>query len=430
MTATRFVYGNGKYEVHNLLGRGGMANVYLGRLVSTRGFSRVVALKHLHRGLFENARTLAILMDEAKLTSRIRHPAIVNVTDLAEHDGQLYLVMDLVQGENLAELLAASAQHKRLLSASIVVSVMSMVLRGLHAAHEATDTWGNNLELVHRDVTPQNIMVGTDGFARLLDFGIARGRGRTQHTQAGVVKGKLAYMAPEYVAGLPVDRRGDVFAAGVVAWEAFCGRRLYTSTQAEQLFKEVAQSRFQPVSQLVPSLPHALDDVLRQALAREPANRFRSALDFAQALEQAVPPAAPEAVSLLVSLLAKAKLAVLNEDLRRIESAPLRGAATAEVPEPPSAYPSPPSQPGPGRLSPHITEIEMRSPEGLIRDTGAANPHAASQSQAPQPPSSRLAWSRLRPLFVAALVGAVLALILGAFLQPPPPPPPFRVIPP
>jgi eukaryotic-like serine/threonine-protein kinase len=430
MTATRFVYGNGKYEVHDLLGRGGMANVYLGRQVSTRGFSRMVALKHLHAGLFENARTLAILMDEAKLTSRIRHPAIVNVTDVAEHDGQLYLVMDLVQGENLAELLAASAQHKRLLSAAVVVAVMSMVLRGLHAAHEATDTRGNTLELVHRDVTPQNIMVGTDGFARLLDFGIARARGRSQQTQAGVVKGKLAYMAPEYVAGLPIDRRGDVFSAGVVAWEAFCGRRLYTSTQAEQLFKEVAQCRFQPLTQLVSSLPQALDGVLRKALAREPTNRFRSALEFAQALEQAVTPAAPEAVSLLVSLLAKERLALFSEDLRRIESAPLRGATTAEVPEAPSAYPSPSRQSESREPSPHVTEPEMRSPAVLTHDTAAHVPQAEGQPERPLPLSSRLAWSRLRPLFVAALIGAVLALILGAFLQPPPPPPPFRVIPP
>jgi eukaryotic-like serine/threonine-protein kinase len=420
---TARIQGEAHYEVHGFIGRGGMASVFLGRLVSARGFARLVALKQLHQGA-DNAKLFSQLLDEARLTSRVKHPAIVNVTDVAESNGLLYLVMDHVLGETLGDLLQTSTQLKRLLSPSVVVTVIGQVLRGLHAAHEAVDARGNNLELVHRDVTPQNIIVGVDGFSRLLDFGIARARGRTHQTQGGVVKGKLAYIAPEYVAGLKVDRRGDVFSAGVVAWEAFCGRRLYGAVGQEQLFREVMQAKFGAPSHLVPSLPSALDGVLAKALAREPSNRFRSALDFVQALEAVVPPAPPESVALLVTLLAKDTIAKRVEAIREVEQQPLVHSETAEIDIPRSDFygVEPPtiaarigkSPSGEGTLFPHEPTLSSDFPVERF----------ATDKEAPL--ASR--WLRARPLLLAALVGAVVALVIGAFLQPKPPPPPFRMV--
>ncbi len=422
MPAKRLVRGNAHYEVYALLGRGGMASVFMGRLVSTRGFARVVALKQLHQGAADNARLFSLLLDEARLTSRVRHPAIVNVTDVAESEGLLYLVMDYVLGETLSDLLQTSTQMKRLLTPSVVVAVVGNVLRGLHAAHEAVDTRGNNLDLVHRDVTPQNIIVGVDGHSRLLDFGIARARGRTNQTQGGVVKGKLAYMAPEYVAGLQVDRRGDIFSAGVVVWEALCGRRLYGSIQNDKLFREVVQAKFDAPSQVVATLPPALDAVLAKALAREPSQRYRSALEFAQALESVVLPAAPESVSLLVSLLAKDKLAQRQAAIREIEGTPLVSSETGEIVISGSGVYD--------REPPTIAAVSPRhvvDENGVVQElTESASLQVSGLRSGVTVPNSR--WSRVRPLLLAGLVGAIVALVAGAFLQPKPPPPPFRVV--
>ena len=217
----------GRYALHGEIASGGMAVVHFGRLLGPVGFSRPVAIKRLHPQLAREPNVRAMFIDEARLASRIRHPNVVPTLDVVTDGGDLLLVMEYVHGESLQQLLRAVRKRGEPVPLRITLAVMTAVLHGLHAAHEATTETGQALNVVHRDVSPQNIMVGVDGVARVLDFGIARATVRLENTREGIVKGKLAYMAPEQLGGVVVDRRAAVYAATVVLWEMLTGKRLF-----------------------------------------------------------------------------------------------------------------------------------------------------------------------------------------------------------
>jgi len=213
-----------RYRLHHELGRGAMASVHLGTLDGPHGFQRAVAIKRPHSFVYEDPALVRMLIDEARIASKISHPNVVATLDVVAGEGDLMLVMDYVHGVTLAHLVEA---HKGPVDPPVAVAVIVGVLHGLHAAHEARGSSGEPLGIVHRDVSPQNILVGADGVARLADFGVAKAAGRLHTTQEGRVKGKVAYMAPEQVRAEPLDRRADIWAAGVVAWEVLAGRRLH-----------------------------------------------------------------------------------------------------------------------------------------------------------------------------------------------------------
>src|SRR5687767_6563935 len=190
-----------------------MARVHLGRLMGPAGFARTVAIKRLHEGLARSPEAAATLLDEARLAARVQHPNVVAILDVLAVDGELTLVMEYVHGESLAVLLRAARARGEVVPPPVAVQIVREVLAGLHAAHEARSEAGEPLGLVHRDVSPQNILVGLDGAARVFDFGIAKAAGRYQETATGQLKGKVSYMAPEQLLGQAVDRRADVFAA-------------------------------------------------------------------------------------------------------------------------------------------------------------------------------------------------------------------------
>ncbi|MCW5837256.1 MAG: serine/threonine protein kinase, partial [Labilithrix sp.] len=224
----------GRYALGAPIARGGMATLHLGRLVGSAGFARTVAIKRLHRHLCADPSFLDAFADEARLAARIRHPNVVPTLDVVSTEasaaapGELLLVMEYVDGESLSAL---ARQAKAPLPPPIVVAIVSEMLHGLHSAHEARSEDGQPLGIVHRDVSPQNVLVGADGVARLVDFGIARATGvrRGSSTGEGDLKGKLAYMAPEQIRREPVTRKTDIFAAGIVLWELLTGRRLFSS---------------------------------------------------------------------------------------------------------------------------------------------------------------------------------------------------------
>jgi serine/threonine-protein kinase len=172
-----------------------------------------------------------------------------------------------------------------------VVAVMSGTLQGLHAAHEARNERGEPLDVVHRDVSPQNVLVGTDGVARVLDFGVAKAIGRLQTTRDGQIKGKTAYMSPEQIQGREVDRRTDVYAASVVAWEALTGRRLFVGDSAAEIMNQILEKKIEPPSRHAPDLPRAIDTIVLRGLARRANDRFATALEMSAALENAIVPA-------------------------------------------------------------------------------------------------------------------------------------------
>jgi serine/threonine-protein kinase len=310
----------GRYAMYGEIAAGGMATVHYGRLLGPVGFSRTVAIKRLHPHYAKDPEFVAMFLDEARLAARIRHPNVVQTLDVVARDGELFLVMDYVQGESLSKLARAARQQERPLPVAIVSAILCGALQGLHAAHEATNEHGEPLGIVHRDVSPQNVLVGADGVPRVLDFGVAKAAGRIHTTREGQLKGKLAYMATEQLRADTVDRRTDVYAAGVVLWEALTLQRLFAGESEAVVVTSVLERVVQPPSAIVAGLPAGVDDVVMRALERDPSRRFATAQQMALALEASVSPASNMRVADWIQGLAGDVLAVRAKSVARIES--------------------------------------------------------------------------------------------------------------
>ena len=322
----------GRYLLHGRIASGGMAAVHLGRLTGAVGFSRTVAIKRMHPHLTEDPEFVSMFLDEARLAARVRHPNVVATLDIVAEGGELFLVMDYIQGETLGRLLRASMKLERRVPVPIVAAIASGILHGLHAAHEARDEHGQPLGIVHRDVSPQNVIVGVDGVPRVLDFGVAKAVGRLQTTQAGQLKGKLAYMAPEQIVGQEATRRTDVYAASVVLWEALAGRRLFRDDNEGAVLRRVLEGQIDAPSDHNPDVPQALDAIALRGLARSPDDRFATARDMANAIEGAAALAIPSLVGAWVEEMAATAVAAQAARLVEIESAPnARDAVAAPV---------------------------------------------------------------------------------------------------
>ncbi len=274
-----------RYEILRRINNGGMATVYLGRLRGVHGFSRLVALKAMHAHYATDAKFAAMFVDEARVTALLRHPNIVSTLDVISTNGSLLLVMEYIEGESLAGL-AAAAQDESL-PISIGCAIVHDMLLGLHHAHEAKDDEGRPLGIIHRDVSPQNVIVGLDGLARVLDFGIAKARNSCTASETGTIRGKIPYMAPEQLGGRAIDRRADVYGAGVVLWETLTGRRLFQGDNIALMSRILTESVPAP-SSINPAISPDLDALVARALARDPKDRFTTAEEMAEALERCV----------------------------------------------------------------------------------------------------------------------------------------------
>ncbi len=321
----------GRYALYGVIAAGGMATVHYGRLLGPVGFSRTVAIKRLHAHFASDPEFVSMFLDEARLAARIRHPNVVTTLDVVATGGELFLVMEYVPGETLARLAKNVRDAGRPMPHRIVSSVISGVLHGLHAAHEAKDERGVPLGIVHRDVSPQNTHVGTDGVARLLDFGVAKAAGRIQTTREGQIKGKLAYMAPEQLRGAPVDRSSDIYAAGVMLWELITGQRLFQGENEGVVVARVLEGNIQPPSQVLMRAARStfsertytqlqrLDACVLRAVHPDPKQRFATARDMALELEACVQPATLSQVGEWVEHNAAELLAQRAEKVSEIE---------------------------------------------------------------------------------------------------------------
>ncbi len=278
----------GRYALYDELASGGMATVHFGRLLGPVGFSRTVAIKRLHPQFAKDPEFVSMFLDEARVAARVQHPNVVSTLDVVATEGELFLVMEYVEGESLARILRQIRASGARIPPKIVGSIITGLLHGLHAAHEARSERGDPLHIIHRDVSPQNVIVGSDGVARVLDFGVAKAAGRMQHTREGQLKGKLAYMAPEQIAGEELDRRADIYAAGVVLWEAIACRRLFDGENEGAIISKIASGNTVPPSRWVPDLPRAVDDICLRALSLHRRDRFKTALEMAVLLEQSL----------------------------------------------------------------------------------------------------------------------------------------------
>ncbi len=276
-----------RFELIAELASGGMATVYLARLSGAGGFQRFVAIKRLHPHLANDDEFVQMFLDEARLAARLHHPNVVPILEIGESPEGYYLVMEYVEGDTLARILARSAQAGRILSPRVSMRICLDSIMGLHVAHEMKDDDGQPLNIVHRDVSPQNILIGMDGSGRITDFGVARATTRLSTTRTGQLKGKLAYMAPEQARGAEVDRRADLFATGIVLWECLAQKRLFKGEGEADTLNRVLYEPIPSLRQANPDVPPALEAVVMKALERDRDKRWPDASELADALEKA-----------------------------------------------------------------------------------------------------------------------------------------------
>jgi serine/threonine-protein kinase len=396
----------GRYTVYKQIAAGGLGSVHFGRLRGPSGFRRTVAIKRAHPYLRGREQLALMFIDEARLAARIRHPNVVSTLDVIDTATDLALVMDYVQGESLCALHTAAAMRGERVPLLIAASIMVGVLHGLHAAHEALDEQGKPLGIVHRDVSPQNILVGVDGIPRVVDFGIAKAAGRLQaKTDVSAIKGKYAYMAPEQVRGDPVSRLTDVFAASIVFWELVTGERLFEGRTDAETVQRVLLSRIRPASAYVADLPPEIDRILSRGLVREPDGRYASAREMALEIEACLPPVRLSEVGAWVERLAGRTLAKRAADLAEIERAEATDAWPQETAGPTDAPDHEPLRTEPQAMRFDVSRIAAGRDSTSLQATRVdrSAPHDASRKSA----------RRLRR-GLAAAVGAGACFVLAA----------------
>src|SRR4051812_44832100 len=267
----------GKYTLIRKIGTGGMAEVFLARTTVAQGLNKTLVIKKIHTAYAKSRQFVTMFVDEAKIALGLNHPNIVQVFDFGAVADTYFLAMEHVEGVDLLQLLQEAAKARQRLTYGLSAYIVQQLAKGLDYAHRKTDEFGQPLGIVHRDVSPQNILLSWDGSVKIVDFGIARAR--DVHEEDGVIKGKYAYMSPEQARGEPVDCRSDVFAAGIVLFELVCARPLFHGKGKDALDR-VRSGGIPLPSELAPELPESLDRIILRALSFHRADRFQTARDL------------------------------------------------------------------------------------------------------------------------------------------------------
>jgi serine/threonine protein kinase len=402
----------GRYALFGPIGSGGMATVHFGRLMGPVGFARTVAIKRLHPHFAAVEEFVASFVDEARLAARVSHPNVLAALDVLHQDRELLLVMDYVPGETLARLARSSYQAGEPFPVAIAASIICGVLQGLHAAHEAKNEAGQPLGIVHRDVSPHNVLVGTDGIARVLDFGVAKATGRLQTTRAGQVKGKFAYMSPEQLLLGELTRQADVYAAAVILWELLAGRKLFHKESEGGVVYDILEGSVDPPSHFNADVSHALDAVVMQGLARDTRERFATARQLAQAIETATAVAPTWQVGEWVERRAGEALARRAREVAEVERCTQSTEPTSlpRLASVPAQTAAPPSE-GPQR---DFTQTESKSAV-VPRKVDSSPPASLSAEKASV--SNEASGGRARILGGVALAFAITAAAALFFAQ-------------
>lgn len=411
----------GQYEIIAPLRAGGMATLFLGRRVGPAGFARHVAIKVVHAHLASDPSFIEMFLDEARLAACIQHPNVVHTEELGEANGMYYLAMEYVHGCTLAQFLMRLIQQKRGLAPEVAAHITMKVADGLHAAHEVKDETGRPLGVVHRDISPQNVLLAYNGQVKLIDFGVAKAAGRSRETTGASLKGKIRYMSPEQAWGRSVDRRTDVYALGIVLWEALTHRRLFVADDDFAALERVRSPQVAAPSSLAPWVSEALDHAVLTALAADPAARFQTA----QAFRRAIGGGCPKAVMVEPDDLGALLVSVMEDDIERERrSAPpaVTRALAVKAPEPARRT---------GAMAAYTREMPAYVPPGdealtaaEVPSARAAPPDRAVVASDPQVEESRVRPSEATPAPItlpvadgaraAVVAGLVLVAILGA----------------
>ena len=269
-----------RYRVVERLEAGGMAEVFKGESASVQGFKKTVAIKRVLPHLAQNKNFISMFLDEARLGARLTHANIVTVFDIGAADNTFFIVMEFVDGCNLKTIIETYRQSGKRLGVKEALYIAMQALNGLSFAHELTDDDGKELNIVHRDISPPNILLSKRGEVKVTDFGLAKATTQLEKTDPGVVKGKFSYLSPEAALGQPVDARTDVFALGIVVWEMLAGRRLFLGETDFQTVKLVQQAQIPSLSRINPEVDAELEKMLGQALTQDTKSRYQNAREF------------------------------------------------------------------------------------------------------------------------------------------------------
>ena len=275
----------GKYQLLAVLGRGGMAEVFLALSRGAMGFDKLAVIKRLRPGLADDESFRTMFLDEARLAARLNHPNVVHTYEVGEHEGVYYIAMEYLEGQPLNKIAHEAQKRGQPLMPVVAARIISDALLGLHHAHTLKDFDGKPLGIVHRDISPHNLFVTYEGMTKVVDFGIAKAAMSSTETEVGVLKGKVAYMSPEQATSAPLDARSDVFAMGIVLWELLTQRRLMTGDSAASTIHRLLTAPIPPASSMRVDVAPTLDAILERALAKDPRARFPSALAMREALE-------------------------------------------------------------------------------------------------------------------------------------------------
>ncbi len=276
----------GKFKLLKKIAVGGMAEIHIAKQRGMEGFEKIVVIKTILPNLASNDEFVQMFLDEARIAARLTHPNIVQIYDLGRVGSTYFIAMEYVQGENLRTVAKACRKIKTSLPLQHTVKVISQACEGLHYAHTKQDTSGTPLNIVHRDISPQNILVSFEGITKLVDFGIAKAATQYQETRAGILKGKYSYMSPEQCMSQPVDARSDIFSMGIVLWELATGLRLYKLDSELMILKEITEGTVRPPREINRQIPAELEAIILKALEKHPENRFADALEMHLALEE------------------------------------------------------------------------------------------------------------------------------------------------
>src|SRR5438105_5402153 len=265
----------GKYPLLERIAVGGMAEVFVAKSFGAEGFQRLLAIKKILPTLGEDAEFIRMFVDEARLAVQLAHANIVQVLELGKHDESLYIAMEYISGRDLRQLMERFRKRQQPMPLPQACLIVAEVCEALDHAHRKRDAQGRPLGIVHRDVSPQNVLVSFDGEVKLIDFGIAKAESRLQKTQAGILKGKFSYMSPEQVKGDAVDGRSDIFAAGILLWELVCGEKLFTGDSDFAILEKVRQTIVPAPRSVTRTCPELLEKVILKALANDPRERYQ-----------------------------------------------------------------------------------------------------------------------------------------------------------
>ncbi|WP_224249300.1 serine/threonine protein kinase [Hyalangium gracile] len=274
----------GKYLLLERINVGGMAEVFIAKAFGVEGFERFLAIKKILPTMAEDQEFITMFIDEARISVQLNHANVVHIHELGKYDETFYIAMEYVAGRDLRTILERYRRRKEIMPTAQAVFIASKMCEGLDYAHRKKDARGQDLSIIHRDVSPQNILVSYEGDVKIIDFGIAKAANRAQKTQAGILKGKFGYMSPEQVRGMPIDRRSDVFAVGVILYEMLTGEKLFVGESDFSTLEAVRNAEVPLPRQFNPNIPAGLEKVVLKSLAREPEERYQWASDLQEDL--------------------------------------------------------------------------------------------------------------------------------------------------